>query len=281
MVVDARAHQAVGRDAEPVELEAGRVEHVAAVGEAHLGGHRARRAGARAPASSITATASGSTVVSLLKTAIHSPCAASMPRDTPPAKPSLRVERDHLDRRGSARARARRSRRAEPLSTTISSVSSSTVAQRPLERLEADPEQVAALVVDDDRRDRDAGLRAALGRRRAAPAPRHDRLVLLEHLRDAASVSAALRSQLNCAARSSPARDEPRADLRRRRWPSSSASASASPSSGSTSRAASPQVSGSAVRSAATTGTPLAIASSTGRPKPSYSDGIVSASAPA
>jgi hypothetical protein len=94
------------------------------------------------------------------------------------------------------------------------------------------------------------------------------------------SVSRALRSQLNSAERSSPLR------IRRSRTCSSavafsSASVSASASSGFTSSAASPQVSGSAVRSAATTGTPLAIASSTGSPKPSYSDGIASASAPA
>ncbi len=96
----------------------------------------------------------------------------------------------------------------------------------------------------------------------------------------AASVSSALRVQLNCEARSRPA------GISRSRRPSSvaaiaSASARPAPSSGSTSSAAPPQVSGSAARLAATTGTPLAMASSTGRPKPSYSDGMARASAPA
>ncbi len=77
------------------------------------------------PASSISATASGSTVVSLLNTAIHSPRLSATPRATPPAKPSLRSSE-------TTRTSGKRSRTSstepscEPLSTTITSVSSST-----------------------------------------------------------------------------------------------------------------------------------------------------------
>ena len=81
MIGEPLAHEAVGRNAQPVELEAGGVQDVVTVREAHLRRHRPdSRVGT--PSSSITATASGSTVVSLLNTAILSPRDRDAARDT-------------------------------------------------------------------------------------------------------------------------------------------------------------------------------------------------------